>query len=77
MAIKYTRKTKVFCRFKGDDLKAAMDNQGLSAWMLAKVIGVYPGKVKGWEESKYVTVEADVMDDINTTIDCATTKKIL
>jgi hypothetical protein len=77
MPIAYTTKTKRFCRFKGEDLKAAMEEQGISSYMLAKAIGVYAQKVRDWKASKYVTVEGDIMADINTAIDCRTKKKII
>lgn len=77
MAIKYTKRTEIFCRFKGEELKAVMEKQNLTAYMLAKAIGVYPAKVRGWENSKYVTVDLGLMAAINSAIDCTTIKKIL
>ena len=76
MPIQYTKKTQVLCRFKGEDLKAAMAEQHISAYMLAKKLGVYDEKIRQWEKSKWVTVDSDIMAGINTAIDCATTKKI-
>ena len=77
MALKYTKHTETFCRFKGDELKTAMEQQGLTAYMLAKALHIYPGKVQHWEKQIWVTVDAEMMADINSAIDCVSIKKVL
>ena len=53
MALSYTERHKVLCRFKGEELKNVMDQQKLSAYMLGKAIGVYPAKIRDWKKRKY------------------------
>ncbi len=69
MAIKYTKRTEILCRFRGEDLKEAMEVSGLSVNNLSNAVNVYHSKIKTWMESKMVVVDKALMDEINYILD--------